>query len=99
MAETKLVKWDEPLTPTHAIEVLEKAATSAQPSPRTGAAFVKVDTRVLLWLLHDARTLHARPEILEGLRALSAFSGFPGVPNSVIDAALRALKKAEGRAP
>ncbi|MCL8382110.1 hypothetical protein [Xanthobacter aminoxidans] len=99
MAETKLVRWDEPLTPMHTIDVLEKSVASAPVGPNTGTAFVRVDTRVLLWLLHDVRTLHARPEILEGLRALNSFNGFPAMPPAVMEAASVALKKAEGRAP
>ena len=99
MAETKIVRWDEPLTPMHTIEVLEKTAASAQPGPNTGAAFVKIDTRVLMWLLHDVRTLHARPEILDGLRALDALRDFHALPPAVLNRALIALNKAEGRAP
>lgn len=44
-------------TPLHTLEGLEHSIAETPAQPRTGARFLNLDTRVLEWLIHDAREL------------------------------------------
>jgi len=51
------MKINSPETPPHTVDELEKSIKRAAPEKKTGAAFVNIDTRVLAWLIADARSL------------------------------------------
>jgi hypothetical protein len=44
-------------TPLHTIEGLERSIAQTSAQPKTGARFLNLDTRVIEWLIEDARKL------------------------------------------
>lgn len=52
------------------IEALRRAIANAKPDPRTGAAFVNIDTRVLAALIDPVQ--NEAPAMLESLKEMAA---------------------------